>query len=62
MNQESEQAQSKIFGSMVGMLTGQRVDTKALDAATQASARHSLWEGPDAFDADEPQTRRETQH
>jgi hypothetical protein len=62
MNQEPEQVQSNIFGSMIGTLTGQRVDTKALDAATQASARHSLWEGPDAFDADEPQARRETQH
>jgi hypothetical protein len=62
MNPEPEQVQSNIFGSMIGMLTGQRIDTKVLDAATQASARHSLWEGPDAFDADEPQAPRNVEH
>jgi|EndMetStandDraft_4_1072995.scaffolds.fasta_scaffold134346_3 hypothetical protein len=62
MNQETEQVQSNIFGSMIGALTGQHIDTKVLDATTRTSARHNLWEGPDAFDADEPQAHRNTQH
>ncbi len=67
MDQQTTQTEAPVFGTMIGILSGQKIDTERLKAVTKASARHSLWEGPDSFDADEPgashlSTQLPTQH
>ncbi len=55
MDTTTDTSDSPVFGTMIGLLTGRGVDSQALQnlqKKTTASARHSLWDGPDADDGD----------